>query len=313
MITTLTLNPCIDKTLLVEDFSIEKTNRAEVLRVDLGGKGINVSRALTALGAKTLCTGFDFSAGEGSFLRRSLAQLGLEERFLTVPGELRMCTKIFDPKSNTMVEVNERGCSVERKHQEQLLRLLADLAPNSQFLVLSGSLPRGMSGDFYAEVMRAVAQVAPTCRVVVDAVGESLTAALTHRPFLIKPNEEEFAATFGTSTERFAISEKCEELIAAGAAENICVSLGRRGAIFACGEGAYFCPSASVPVRSLQAAGDSMVAGICLAFSLGLGAAHALAYGTAAAAGTVSRPGTEVVTRADFDAILKDVQVMKIR
>ncbi len=313
MITTVTPNPCIDKTLSVEGFSIERTNRAEVLRVEVGGKGINVARAVNALGGESLCTGFDFSDASPSFLARSLMGEGIVQEFLTLPGSLRVCTKLFDCSNSCMIEINERGGSVSDSDRAALLELVAQAAARSSFLVLSGSLPAGLGSDFYAACIRTVRASGASARVVVDAEGESLRQALEERPFLIKPNEKEFADTFGVAAELPAIDQKAAELIAAGRAEMICVSLGERGAYLADRDGACFCPPARVTVRSLQAAGDSMVAGICLALEQGQDLLQVLACGTAAAAATVSRLGTEVGSRADFEAILPTLSPSRLR
>ena len=221
MITTVTPNPCIDKTLSVEGFSTERTNRAEVLRVEVGGKGINVARAVNALGGESLCTGFDFSDASPSFLARSLMGEGIAQEFLTLPGSLRVCTKLFDRSDSRMIEINERGGSVSDSDRAALLDLVVQAAARSSFLVLSGSLPAGLGSDFYAACIRAVRASGASARVVVDAEGESLRQALEERPFLIKPNEKEFADTFGVAAELPAIDQKAAELIAADRAEMI--------------------------------------------------------------------------------------------
>ena len=231
MITTVTPNPCIDKTLAVSDFSTERTNRADVLRVEVGGKGINVSRAVVALGGESFCTGFDF--GGDSPLGGALERDGIAHDFVRLDGALRVCTKLFDGATKQMVEINERGCAVDGTARAKLLDAVVAAARKSGTLVLSGSLPEGLGVDFYAACLAAVRESAPDCRVIVDADGESMGLALSQHPFLIKPNEKEFANIFGVAAELSAIDQKAAELIAGGVLKRICVSLGERGAYLA--------------------------------------------------------------------------------
>ena len=138
----------------------------------------------------------------------------------------------------------------------------------------------------------------------VDADGEALLKALDERPFLIKPNANEFCTAFGASPSLSSVDRVAGELIAAGRVETVCVSLGERGAYIADRTGAYVAPPAAVEVKSLTGAGDSMVAGLCLALSMGRPLAEALAFGIAAAGTAVSHSGTTFGTRSEFEALL---------
>ena len=313
MIITVTPNPCMDKTLSVKSFSLHKTNRAVRLAAEIGGKGINVAAALHTLGEEVLCTGFDFAEGTPSFLQKQLKARGIPQDFLRVAGELRCCTKIFDESRNDMVEVNERGDAVTEKDAHALLAHIRELARSADFLVLSGSLPEGVSRSFYADCIRAVRESAPDCRVVVDAEGEALLATLREKPFLIKPNANEFAATFGTEPELSEIDRVARELIEAGRLQTVCVSLGGEGAYLADATGAYLAAPAAVTVKSLTGAGDAMVAGLCAAFAGGLPLDRALAFGIASSGVAVSHAGTAYGTREEFDALLPTVSVQKLR
>ncbi|MCR4574779.1 MAG: hypothetical protein K5787_13565, partial [Lentisphaeria bacterium] len=196
MITTLTPNPCIDKTVAVEKFDIYKMNRVRVLRTDACGKGINVSLALNGLGVETMTIGFDFTDGHASPLKQSMATHGIPYEFIDVPGQLRVCTKIFDESLKHTIEVNEYGAPVSPEAGEKLLRLVVDVAKKSDFITLSGSLPKGLDSDFYFRCAQAVKQEAPNCKVVVDAEKQLLLKALEASPFFIKPNIHEFQGTF---------------------------------------------------------------------------------------------------------------------
>lgn len=312
MIITVTPNPCIDKTLSVARFEIDRTNRAELVRREAAGKGINVAAALLTLGEKVLCTGFDFADNAPSFLKTQLTARGIAHDFVRVAGELRCCTKIFDESRRATVEVNERGCAVVAADADALIAHIAALAKGASIVVLSGSLPQGVSKQFYAACVRAIRRASPDTRVVVDAEGEALLSALGETPFLIKPNANEFCGAFGAEPSLAEVDRVASGLIADGSVQMACVSMGADGAYLANRTGAYFAAPAKVTVRSLTGAGDAMVAGLCTALHKGLSLDRVLAYGIAASAVAVSHEGTAFGTREEFEAILPTVKLQKL-
>ncbi len=315
MIGTVTANPCIDKTVTVQKFDLYAMNRVEVLRLDPSGKGINVSKVLRAFEGESICTGFDFAKGGRSVLADDLDCLDIPHDFLTLEGDLRLCTKIFDESRKHTVEINEKGETVCAADGEALLKKMKEVAKRCAFLTLSGSLPRGLEKDFYAKCVAAVKRAAPACRVVVDCEGELLLNALAEAPYLIKPNIHEFEGTFGCKIESVAqLDAKALELFGRFGVEMICVSLGGEGAYIATRKEAYFASPAKVEVRSLQGAGDAMVAGICMALEKGLPLADVLRYGVAAAGAQIATDGTAPGERAHFEALLESgLDVTKIR
>ena len=312
MIITVTPNPCMDKTLSVARFEIDKTNRATLLATELGGKGINVAAAAAVLGTDVLCTGFDFSENSPSFLEKQLSARAIPQDFLRVAGELRCCTKIFDESRRSTVEVNERGSAVTPADADALIAHVTALAKNASFVVLSGSLPAGLSKSFYATCVRALRKAAPDTRVVVDAEGEALLLALEEKPFLIKPNANEFCGAFGAEPTLAEVDCVANELIAAGRVQTVCVSMGGEGAYLANAAGAWFAPPAKIAVKSLTGAGDAMVAGLCTAFEKGLSLDCVLAYGVASSATAIRHEGTAFGTREEFEAILPTVKLQKM-
>ena len=315
MIATVTANPCIDKTVTVEKFDLYAMNRVEVLRLDPSGKGINVSKVLHAFGGESICTGFDFSKGGVSPLVANLNALGIAYDFVKLPGELRLCTKVFDESRKHTIEINERGETVTEKDGAALLVKIQEVAKRCAFLTLSGSLPRGLDKDFYARCVAAVKAAAPACRVVVDCEGELLLNALEEAPHFIKPNIHEFEKTFGCKIETVdELDGRVQGLFSRYGVEMICVSLGEKGAYIATRQEAYFAKSAKVEVRSLQGAGDAMVAGLCMALERDLPLADVLRYGVAASGATIATEGTLPGERAHFESLLQSgLDVTKIR
>ena len=305
MIATVTLNPCIDKTVTVDHFDIYRMNRVQVLRTDPSGKGINVSKALHALGVVTLCSGFDYTDGTPSPLVTDLDALGIPHSFVPVKGALRLCTKIFDRERKHTIEINEGGASVGGKDVDAMLERVVQIAKSSSYLTLSGSLPLGVGADFYKRCLLRIHKHAPNCRVVVDAERDVLLSALEAAPYLIKPNLDEFEGTFQCKINSIkALDTAAREVLNTYRLSMICISMGSDGAYLADAENAYVCEPAKVEVRSLQGAGDSMVAGICMALEKCLPLHEILRYGIASAGALVMREGTQVGSYKDFEKIL---------
>ncbi len=315
MIATVTANPCIDKTVSVKEFDLYRMNRVRVLCTDPSGKGINVSKTLAAMGAETLCVGFDFTDGGPSPLAADLDACGIPHELVPVKGTLRVCTKIIDESRRHTVEINEQGPAVSAADGEALLQKIAEVAKRCEFFTLSGSLPQGMDKDFYAKCMRRIKADAPNCRIVVDGEGELLLRALSEGVYFIKPNIHEFEATFDCRIpDVAALDAKVGEILEKYPLEMICVSLGGEGAYIATREAAYCCRPAPVEVRSLQGAGDAMVAGMCMALEAGLPLPEVLRHGVCLAGATVATEGTRPGTRADFERLLQcDLQMEKVR
>ena len=306
MIATVTANPCLDKTVSVPQFDLYRMNRVRVLCTDPSGKGINVSKTLAAMGAQTLCVGFDFTDGGTSLLKADLDACGIPHELIPVAGALRVCTKIIDESRQHTVEVNELGTPVTREDGERLLQKITEVAKRCEFLTLSGSLPKGLDTDFYATCAREIRRAAPACRVVLDAEGEQMRTALREGAYLIKPNIHEFESTFGQSPKSVDELDKAvRAVLAAYLVEVVCVSLGKDGAYIGTRDEAWFCPSLSVEARSLQGAGDAMVAGLCMAMEQGLSLSDTLCHGVCLATATVMTEGTRPGSRADFERLLK--------
>ena len=313
MIATVTANPCIDKTVSLEKFDIYKMNRVRVLRTDPSGKGINVSYALRNLGEATLCMGFDFTDG-ASVVKSTLGQMGIEYDFVDIKGKLRTCTKIFDESLKHTIEMNEYGAEVTATDEEALLQKIVSRAKDCEILTLSGSLPKGMRDDFYYRCIREIRAVAPDCKIVVDAEKTLLMKSLEASPYFIKPNIYEFQTTFDCQIDGIdSLDKKAREVVKQYGLGLICVSLGKDGAYITDGRDAFASNAAKVEVRSIQGAGDSMVAGICIGIEKKLPLDEILRYGVAAAGASVRLEGTQFGSKAELAEILQqDFRLKKL-
>lgn len=253
---TMTLNSCIDRTVYMESFEIGATNIVKKVIEEAAGKGINVAIGLNHLQVPVKALGFAYRE-DADKLYGKLDTEQIPYSFLEVEGRLRVNQKFFDESKSEMTECNEIGTPVSGEDVDKLLQNLETELADASVLVLSGSVPPGVDKDIYA-VMTNMANKAGV-KVVLDASGELLREGIKAKPYLIKPNKEEFEKSFGYIKE-----EKFDELLGYGV-RFICLSLGSEGAQMISKEGSCKRPAISVPIRSLQGAGDAMVAGLCKA------------------------------------------------
>lgn len=306
MITTVTLNPCIDLTVRVPGLKEGGLNLVTSTRTDVTGKGINVSMVLREFGLATICTGINFD-GNGAQLTDRLEENSISSRFAMAHGNIRTNIKVFDESKKETTEVNQWGDPVEEVVLDQYFELLRECAAGSDLVVFSGRIPNQAKDDIYRRSIKAIRNL--PCRVIVDAEGKPLQKALLQKPYLIKPNLYELELLLRRKlTDRQAALAGCREIIARGV-QVVCLSMGGDGAMIVDAEQAFYAPALPLEVKGPQGAGDSMVAGICKALKEKLGPEDMLRYGVAAAAATLIREGTQLCRRDDFQKFLPLVRV----
>ena len=315
MIVTVTLNPTLDKTLSVPALRPGEVHRARFLRQDIGGKGINVSRALAALGVASIPIGF-LGGATGRAMRDGLAAAGYDARFVEVPGETRQNLTLLDESTGVYTKINEPGPTIGPGHMAALHALVDELAAPGDLWALCGSLPPGAPADFYADLVTAVQ--ARGAAAILDTSETALRLGLTARPAGIKPNSEEAAQALGqpvSSDEEHVVAVRrlCNFLAAAWPpAPVVCLTRGARGLVLAAGGKLVTAEPPPVLARSPVGAGDATLAGLLWALADGCDASEmarrAVACGTAAA----MQEGTGVGTRALVDELRPQVRVAHV-
>lgn len=309
MITTLTLNPCIDKTITVDGFKYGELNRVVGTRADISGKGINVSIAVHQLGEGTKCLGFNYK-NDSSILRKGLEDIGIQYDLVDVEGTLRTNIKVFDQPVRIMTELNESGHYVNEEAIETLKKLVVHQAETSDIMVFNGSVPQGVPKNIYRTLIESVKEKG--VKTVLDAEGELLLEGIKAEPYFIKPNLFEFENAFNIKIkDKIDVVKLSRKIISTGV-KIVCVSLGSSGAIIVSEDEAYFAPANKLDVKGLQGAGDSLVAGICIAIKQKLGIEEMLRYGVAAANASLIREGTLLCTKEEFERMLPSVNIEKI-
>ena len=302
-IVTLTLNPSVDGAWDVDDVIPVRKMRASEGRADPGGGGINVSRVISILGGKTTAV---YLAGgmSGEFLQSLLTTHDIDARLIPIDGPTRICIMVFERSSGQEFRVVPPGPEVTQSDLERCLNTLSTL--DADYLVATGSLPRGVPRDFYAHLARLAK--ARGVRVVLDTSGRPLFEALKEGVYLAKPNLPELQNLMGRKT---STPQEEEDLAAAlvdeGKAEIVALSLGEDGAILAWKGGRLRLASPKVEVRSAVGAGDSFVGAMTLGLAQGHPVEEAFALGVATGAATVMTTGTQLCHRDDVDRLFAQV------
>lgn len=309
MITTITLNPCIDRTVEIEKFLYGGTNNVARTRNDISGKGINVNAVLQHLDIPNKAIGFNCHE-DAVKLTGFLEKLGCEFEHVEVDGELRINIKIFDAEKAVMSEFNEKGKKVSPNKVKRVLQLIEKQLDKTFVLVVDGSVPPGVGDDIYKKIIEMANKRG--VKTILDASGELLKQGLEAKPFLIKPNVDELEYTFRKKLRRVEdIVCTAREIISWGV-EYVCISRGSKGAVFVSSSAAYMVEPLKVDVKGVQGAGDSMVAGFCYALAKGLTEVEILRYGAACATGSLIHRGTKLCTKADMEYFLPQIQIKQI-
>ncbi|MGO9902793.1 MAG: 1-phosphofructokinase family hexose kinase [Solirubrobacteraceae bacterium] len=293
MIVTFTANPSVDRTADVQALVRGAVIRASAVHVDGGGKGVNVTRALTANGYASLAV-LPTGGAEGAQLVALLSAEKLQFQVVTVSGSIRANVTIVEPDGTT-TKINEPGPLLSGAELEALTDALLGAAAGADWAVLSGSLPPGAPEDLYASLTGALRAMG--VRVAIDADGELLRRSLPAAPDVIKPNRQELEQASGTRVLSPRDALVAIERLRAIGARTVLASLGSRGAVLVDASGSYHA-SAQAVARSTVGAGDATLAGFLAAGGAGPGAlVEAVAWGSAA----VALPGSRMPQPTEID------------
>jgi 1-phosphofructokinase family hexose kinase len=312
LILTVTPNACVDKTYRVEGFHLDRVNRPSLTHTVAGGKGVNVARVYQRLGGVAVATGL-LGGINGKIVARALAQEGIADEFVRIPGETRVCIAIIDPGACTQTEVNESGPTVTIANTRKLLRHVERLLSQRRYaqLVLSGSLPPGAPSTLYADLVEMARQA--RVESVVDTSGPALREALRARPWMVKPNRAELEALLDRPVEDAAATlEAALALHADWGVEVVAATRGADGAILVTSAGAWEATPPPIAFVSAVASGDSFTAAFLWCWNEGPhphDAEQALRLATGAGAANAAVIGAGFCTRESIVMLAGQSQV----
>jgi 1-phosphofructokinase len=284
MIITVTLNPAVDKTIKVDNFTAGTVNRVSEMRFDAGGKGINVSKVIATLGGGSLATGI-LAGSAGTYIKDYLDSVSIENKFIFINGETRTNTKIVDSVNNENTDINEPGPIVAETDIGKVKGVLQENLDSSSIAVFSGSVPAGVPKDIYRQLIISAKEKG--AKTILDADGELLKYGMEAGPYLVKPNIDELERLFGfkieSMEEAIVLSKQVKEMYGI---KVLVLSLGEKGALFLNNESIILAEGIKVQPVSTVGAGDSMVA--ALAYSLDKGYSFEDSIRLAVASGTAN-------------------------
>ena len=300
-IVTVTLNPALDLSAEVDELVPYRKLRGQLIALDPGGGGVNVSRVLHRFGVPTRAVA-PVGGVSGQALVAELRREGVPVFPVEATGDTRRSLTIWERSTREHFRILVEGEALAESAWRACLDAV-DEQPTAAFVVLSGSLPPAVP----ATVVRAFAERARRrgARFVCDSSGPALREALGAGADLIKPSRRELRDLVapGVALEHFEHRRGAREAVALGA-RTVVVSLGADGAFMAADDGteATF-PSPPVDVLSSVGAGDSMVAGMLVALTRGRPLVEAVRFGVAAGAATCTMHGTEVCRPQDVERL----------
>jgi 1-phosphofructokinase family hexose kinase len=308
MITTVTLNPMLDKTVTVDSLRRGKVTRASHVAAVVGGKGVNVSRQLRALGEATVATGF--AGGEvGSLLERLLDQEGIRHDFVRVAGMTREGVT-YRETDGTVTSVFEPSHVVTTEEAARLIEKCRLLAGTSAWVVCSGSSPSSAADGVFGTITGE-------CRtrgipVVLDSYGVALERAVGGGPSLVKPNREEYEKTYGrTLNTELDMVDAARDLVRRGAEFGV-ITDGPRAFTAATREAAWIVTPPAVEQVNATGSGDSMIAALLHGMLQGWSFDDSLAFGAAAGAANARVWGVAAASRAEIVALLSRVAISRV-
>ncbi|MFF7394154.1 1-phosphofructokinase [Streptomyces scabiei] len=309
MILTVTPNPSLDRTYEVPSLDRGEVIRATGERMDPGGKGVNVSRAVAAAGRRTVAV-LPLGGAPGALVADLLDAQGIEVARVAVAGATRSNIALAEA-DGVLTKINAPGPELSAAEQELLLETVRAQSADASWIACCGSLPRGLAPSWYAELV-ARAHAAGT-RIALDTSGPALLAALRERPDVVKPNAEELAEAVGRPLATVGDAVKAAEELRAMGAAAVLASLGADGQLLVDADGSWYGTARVDTVRSNVGAGDSSLAGFLIAGGQGpVALASAVAHGAAA----VQLPGSVMPTPADLDpaavTVTRDVPMDRV-
>ncbi|MCL2717600.1 MAG: 1-phosphofructokinase [Lachnospiraceae bacterium] len=293
MITTVTLNPAIDKTCTTQSLLLGQVNRMQTIHNHAGGKGINVARILRQydIGVSTL--GF-IGGYSGTFIENHLREIKAVTTFTKVNEETRVSTNIV-AADGFITEILEPGPEITKMELEHFLADFKLSLKDSDLIVLSGSVPRGIASDIYAKLISIAKK--QDRKVILDTSGDLLVEGVREKPYMIKPNLKELEYLVKHPVRGVeAVAETSRGLVQKGIT-HVLVSLGRKGIVYASSleNKVLYAKAPEIKVKNTIGCGDSVVASFCISQLSGQDMQETLRNAVAISAAAATLPGIAII------------------
>lgn len=302
---TVALNAAVDTTYELDAFAVGAIHTARGVERVAGGKGNNVARVLHSLGIAVTATGL--AGGQaGGFIQAHLRQLGITAAFQPIAGESRTCLALIDRQGQPVTEVREPGPQVEPHELHQFTQNYASLVKKANVVILSGSLPRGVPVDYYAELISQT-----DAYVLLDTSGETLRAGLAAGPDLVKPNRAELENWVGHPLATESDLLAAVRQMRASGAKAVALSLGETGLLYDSPEGTWLLRPPKIQPLNPVGSGDALVAGIVAGLLNHKPLPEALRLGVACGAANAQTRAVASLESSEVDRLAPAVQILR--
>lgn len=310
MIVTVTMNPSVDISYPLDTLKIDDVNRVEKVSKTAGGKGLNVSRVIKQMNGELIASGI-LGGSLGTYIVEQLNKEEVPNHFLKIEKESRNCIAILHEGNQT--EILESGPTLDNGEGEEYFELFEELLEEAKVVTISGSLPKGLSLDYYQKLLEMSRE--KNVKILIDTSGEALKQALLgeEKPFLIKPNTDELNGLLEqeVTSDIEVLKEALSDSLFDGV-EAIVVSMGAEGA-FAKIHGEFY--KVSIPkinVVNPVGSGDATIAGLAMGIDQGLPWDEVLKTAMTTGILNTMEDKTGHINMKNFETYFKQVEVEKI-
>lgn len=307
-VVTITLNPALDLTGSLDVLNVGSVSLVKQGSLHAAGKGVNVAKVLSDLGAKVTVTGFLGRDNQELFCQL-FDQMAAIDEFVRVDGATRINVKLVE-QSGEVSDINFPGVEVTPLAIEQFERTLERLAADHDYFVLAGSLPQGISPALCASWIEKLHSMGK--KVLFDSSRDALKVGLDAKPWLIKPNDEELSQFVGRELHTPEQCQAAAAQLAEKGIENIVVSMGANGVMWLNQHQWLHAKPPRMQVVSTVGAGDTLVAGLCWGHMQQMEKTELLTFATALSALAVTQVGVGMSNRKQLETLQQQIQLQPV-
>ncbi|MCF7369913.1 MULTISPECIES: 1-phosphofructokinase [Vibrio] len=307
-VVTITLNPALDLTGSVNELNVGSVSLVQQSNLHAAGKGVNVAKVLSDLGADVTVTGF-LGKDNPELFHQLFNDIGVKNEFVEVQGATRINVKLVEASGNVS-DINFPGVQVTADEIARFEETLFRLAETHDYFVLAGSLPGGVTAEQCAAWIKALHQQGK--KVLFDSSKAALKSGIEAHPWLIKPNDEELGDFVGEHLETPEQCQAAAQTLSDKGIENIVVSMGADGVMWL-NQGKWLrAQPPRMNVVSTVGAGDTLVAGLCWGHMQLMPKKDLLRFATALSALAVSQVGVGLTSQEELENIKLQTEVSEL-
>lgn len=307
-VVTITLNPALDLTGSVNELNVGSVSLVQQSNLHAAGKGVNVAKVLSDLGADVTVTGF-LGKDNPELFHQLFNDIGVKNEFVEVQGATRINVKLVEASGNVS-DINFPGVQVTADEIARFEETLFRLAETHDYFVLAGSLPGGVTAEQCAAWIKALHQQGK--KVLFDSSKAALKSGIEAHPWLIKPNDEELGDFVGEHLETPEQCQAAAQTLSDKGIENIVVSMGADGVMWL-NQGKWLrAQPPRMNVVSTVGAGDTLVAGLCWGHMQLMPKNDLLRFATALSALAVSQFGVGLTSQEELENIKQQTEVSEL-